>query len=79
MAGAGTSQETALGSSAPKRTIKVMKEAERDGPYVGKHLFLLHIRCELPIYEGADDPRLLLRTPGDGILMPFWLGQRARP
>lgn len=65
-AGAGTGPETALGSSAPGRTIEVMREAGRDGPHVGKHTFLLRTRCELPIYEGADNPGLLLRTQGDG-------------
>ena len=74
MAGGGTGQGAALGTPAPETTIKVMKEAREDGLYVGKHIFLLHIRC-----EGKNNPRLLLKTSGEQTPWSLGWSQRAPP
>lgn len=38
-AGAGAGQEAALSTSAPKTTIRMMKEAKKDGLPMGKHIY----------------------------------------
>lgn len=66
MAGTGTSQEAVLGTSAPKTTTRVMKEARKDELHVGKHFYSIadvnsHYKREQMIPHCCSGP--LVRGP----------------
>lgn len=66
MAGAGTGREAARGTSAPKTTTRVMKEARKDELHVGKHFYSIadvnsHYEREQMIQDGCSGP--LVRGP----------------
>lgn len=66
MTGAGTGQEAACGTSAPKTTTRVMKDARKDELHAGKHFqsetdVNSHYKREQMIPDGCSGP--LVRGP----------------